>query len=141
MEQGTDLARQGHQLITRWADPDVRWRANTTLSYALLMAGNAADACDVAMAGVAELRRYGLDPATAAVTANAILALRLTGRWSEAEQLLDQALAIDPLPARETPRCCTWIGSNSTPRRAAWIELASTWNVRGRPRTVTRHPR
>lgn len=103
LEEGTELARHGHTLTQRWGDLDERRRADTNLSFALLIAGNAIDACAIATAGVELLRRHGVHPASAPTTANAVLALRLTGRWTEADQLLDEVLAADEIPAGICP--------------------------------------
>lgn len=97
VEEGTRLARVGHQLISETGDLDARSRADNNLSYGLLMAGNAVEACEVATRGVAQFRRHRMDPVLVPATANAVLALRLTGRWKEADNLIKEAL-IDDVP-------------------------------------------
>ena len=94
LDEGTEQVRRGHDLVSRRGDLDDRRRADGNLCYALLMAGRTAEACEVALSGLALIRRYGLDAsAGAALTANTVVLLRLTGRWEEAEKLSEEALA------------------------------------------------
>ena len=90
---GAAEVKHGHELVSRWGDLDDRRRADSNVSYALLMAGQTAAACEVAVSGVARIRRNGLDAAAGAgLTANTIVLLRLAGRWSEAVALSDEVL-------------------------------------------------
>ncbi len=98
LEEGTRLAKSGHQIINQTGDLDARSRADTNLSYALLMAGNAVEACEVAIGGVEAFRRHRIDPVLVPVTAHAVVAMRLTGRWQEADHLLDEVLTDDVVP-------------------------------------------
>ena len=102
-DDGAELVRRGHRLISQWGDLDDRRRADSNLSYALLMAGFTAEACEVAIAGLDLIRRYGLEAAAgSALTANAIVLLRCAGRWEQAEQLADTVVAGE-LPAGHAP--------------------------------------
>ena len=101
--EGADLVRAGQRLIERWGDLDDRRRATSNLSFALSMAGHTGEACDVAVAGIELIRRYGLDAAAgAALTENAIVLLRLTGRWAEALELSDELLGRELPTSRAT---------------------------------------
>ncbi len=96
LRDGTEQVRRGYELIRASGGLDDRRRAVSNLSYALLMAGQTADACEIAMSGVAMIRRYGLEAASGAgLTANTIVLLRLAGRWGEALELSDEVLASD----------------------------------------------
>lgn len=103
LTEGIALVLQGHKQVGSWGNLDDRRRADSNLSYALLMAGQTAEACSAAMAGLAMIRRYGLDAATGfALTANAIVLLRYAGRWDEAEQLIEEVVP-EELPAGHAP--------------------------------------
>ncbi len=93
-DDGADLVRRGREVVEQLGDLDERRRASSNLAYALLMAGDTAGACAVALDGLAMLTRYGLEAqAGAALTGNALVLLRLVGRWDEAARLSDQVLA------------------------------------------------
>ena len=93
-DDGADLVRRGREVVEQLGDLDERRRAASNLAYALLMAGDTAGACAVALDGLAMLTRYGLEAqAGAALTGNALVLLRLVGRWDEAARLSDQVLA------------------------------------------------
>ncbi len=101
--EGADLVRAGQELLDLWGDLDDRRRATSNLSFALSMAGHTGAACDVALAGIELIRRYGLDAAAgAALTENAIVLLRLTGRWAEARELSDELLGRELPTSRAT---------------------------------------
>lgn len=94
LQDGAEEVRLGHRLILKSGQLDDRRRAVSNLSYALLIAGQTAEACEIAMSGVAMIRRYGLEAASGAgLTANTIVLLRLSGRWREALELSDEVLA------------------------------------------------
>ena len=101
LDAGVADVRSGHSLVTRWGDLDERRRADSNLSYVLLMAGQTGAACDSSVAALALLRRHGLDAAAgAALTSNTLVLLRLTGRWPEADSLGAEALASDIAPGQ-----------------------------------------
>jgi DNA-binding CsgD family transcriptional regulator/tetratricopeptide (TPR) repeat protein len=92
-DEGSDLVLRGQRVVARLGDLDERRRASSNLAYALLMVGKTGRACDVAMEGVALIRRYGLEAkAGAALAGNALVLLRHVGRWDEAESLSDHIL-------------------------------------------------
>jgi DNA-binding CsgD family transcriptional regulator/tetratricopeptide (TPR) repeat protein len=94
VEQGLQHVRDGHELVHAHCDLDDRRRADSNLSYALLIAGRTHEACEVGVAGLQMMRRYGLAAAGGgALTSNTIVLLRMCGRWLEAEQLSDEAEA------------------------------------------------
>ncbi len=99
VEDGLQHVRQGHELVHAYGDLDDCRRADSNLSYALLIAGHTREACDVSVAGLQTMRRYGLVAAGGgALTSNTIVLLRMSGRWAEAERLSDEAEA-QGLPA------------------------------------------
>ena len=101
LDAGVGDVRQGHVLVTRCGDLDERRRADSNLSYALLMAGETGAACDSSLAALALLRRHGLDAAAgAALTSNTLVLLRLAGRWHEADSLAEEALASEIAPGQ-----------------------------------------
>ncbi len=94
VEDGLEHVRDGHELVHTHGDLDDRRRADSNLSYALLIAGRTHEACEVGVAGLQMMRRYGLAAAGGgALTSNTIVLLRMCGRWLEAEQLSDEAEA------------------------------------------------
>ena len=94
VQEGLKHVRDGHELVHNHGDLDDRRRADSNLSYALLIAGRTREACEVGVAGLQMMRRYGLAAAGGgALTSNTIVLLRMCGRWLEAEQLSDEAEA------------------------------------------------
>ena len=94
LSEGVDQVRRGQELVAEWGNLEERRRADSNLSYVLLMAGRTAAACETSLASLALLRRHGLDAASgAALTSNTIVLLRLSGRWEEADRLGQEALA------------------------------------------------
>ena len=93
LDEGGDLVARGQRVVAELGDLDDRRRAASNLAYALLMAGETGRACQVAMDGLAVMRRYGLEAkAGAALAGNALVLLRHVGRWDEAERLSDDLL-------------------------------------------------
>lgn len=96
VDEGAEEVARGHEMLTRHGDLDDRRRASSNLSFALLMAGRTGQACDVALEGLAFLRRHGLTASEgAALSANTIVLLRLTGRWAQARALCEELLGKD----------------------------------------------
>lgn len=99
LDEGPPLVAEGQAVLEQWGDLDDRRRATSNLCFALAMAGRTSEACDVALDGLDLIRRYGLDAAAgAALTENAVVLLRLAGRWAEARRLSDELLG-PALPA------------------------------------------
>jgi DNA-binding CsgD family transcriptional regulator/tetratricopeptide (TPR) repeat protein len=93
-QRGLALIEQGRDLIHRHGDLDEMRRADSNLLVGLVIAGRTAAACEVALTGLELLRRYGIETAGGgALTSNAVVLLRLAGRWSEAERISDEVLA------------------------------------------------
>jgi DNA-binding CsgD family transcriptional regulator len=98
---GLDLVRQGRDLTEKWGDLEDRQRADSRYGYALLMAGRTREACDALLSALDTLRRYGAEVTkTAILTNNLLTALRLVGRWPEADKLAADLLT-EHLPARQ----------------------------------------
>lgn len=94
VDEGVREVRIGHELVQEHGDLDDRRRADSNLSYALLIAGRTSEACEVSVAGLAPMRRHGLAAAGGgALTSNTIVLLRKTGRWTEAQALSEEAQA------------------------------------------------
>ena len=92
VDDGVHHVRAGHELVHAHGDLDDRRRADSNLSYALLIAGMTREACDVSVSGLQTMRRYGLAAAGGgALTSNTIVLLRMSGRWADAEELSDEA--------------------------------------------------
>ena len=92
--EGLENVRTGHALVREHGGLDDLRRADSNLSYALLVAGRTREACEVSVAGLQTMRRYGLAAAGGgALTSNTIVLLRMSGRWAEAEELSDEAEA------------------------------------------------
>ncbi|HZZ96019.1 MAG TPA: LuxR C-terminal-related transcriptional regulator, partial [Jatrophihabitantaceae bacterium] len=92
VEDGVHHVRAGHEIVRVHGDLDDRRRADSNLSYALLIAGKTREACDVSVSGLQTMRRYGLAAAGGgALTSNTIVLLRMSGRWADAEELSDEA--------------------------------------------------
>jgi len=92
-DDGVQLVRRAQPVVAELGDLDERRRAASNLAYALMMVGDTLAACQVALDGVALMRRYGLEAqAGAALTGNALALLSLVGRWDEAERLSDEVL-------------------------------------------------
>jgi DNA-binding CsgD family transcriptional regulator len=98
---GLELVRQGQEMTEAWGDLDDRQLADTRYAYALVLAGRTRDACDVLLATLGTVRRYGTEVAKADLLTNNLLTLlRHVGRWPEAEKLAADLLA-DNLSARQ----------------------------------------
>ncbi len=101
LDRGVAEVRRGSGLVGTHGDLDARRRADSNLSYVLLMAGDTAAACETSLASLELLRRHGLDAASgAALTSNTVVLLRLVGRWDEADRLSAEALASDVSPGQ-----------------------------------------
>ncbi|HEY2273662.1 MAG TPA: AAA family ATPase [Jatrophihabitantaceae bacterium] len=91
---GVEHVRTGHELVHAHGDMDDRRRADSNLSYALLIAGRTREACEVSVSGLGTMRRYGIAAGGGgALTSNTIVLLRMSGRWAEAEEISDEAEA------------------------------------------------
>ncbi len=94
LESGIELIRAAVPLAAAWGDDEDRRRINGNLAYALLIAGHTQEASSTAVDALAAARRHNAIAATgAALVSNAIVLLRLAGRWDEAAQLSDEAFA------------------------------------------------
>jgi DNA-binding CsgD family transcriptional regulator len=94
VDDGLHHVRIGRGLVRMHGDLDDRRRADSNLSYALLIAGRTREACEVSVSGLQTMRRYGLAAAGGgALTSNTIVLLRMSGRWADAEQLSEEAEA------------------------------------------------
>jgi DNA-binding CsgD family transcriptional regulator/tRNA A-37 threonylcarbamoyl transferase component Bud32 len=127
---GVELARRGHEMTEKWGDIEDRQQADSRYAYALHMAGRTREACDVLLAALATVRRYGTEVTkTAPLTNNLLTALRQLGRWSEAEQLAIELLTED-LPARQArliELCRTELDISRGHTTAARAHLARAW--------------
>lgn len=102
--EGVQTIARGCELVHEYGDLDDRRRADSNLSYALLMAGRTTEACDIAVDGLQTMNQHGLQAAAGgALTSNAVVLLRLSGRWTEARSLCERAVA-DGLPTGQALR-------------------------------------
>ena len=94
VEDRVEHVRRRHELAVPPRVISMTAAESSNLSYALLIAGRTREACDVSVAGIQMMRRYGLAAAGGgALTSNTIVLLRMSGRWLEAERLCDEAEA------------------------------------------------
>lgn len=94
LEPGIRLIREAASLARTWGDDEDRRRITSNLAYALLIAGHTQDACRTAVDGLVSARRLQAIATTGAVlVSNAVVLLRIAGRWDEAVQLSDEAFA------------------------------------------------
>jgi DNA-binding CsgD family transcriptional regulator/tetratricopeptide (TPR) repeat protein len=114
MEAGIANLEQGRQIARELGNVDDLCRAHVNLATALEMAGRAADAADVYLAGADVARQFGaLGSYGIYLLSDAAIALLSLGRCDEAERLLAEvfdldlvspAQRLDPLIARGTLR-------------------------------------
>jgi ATP/maltotriose-dependent transcriptional regulator MalT len=114
MEAGIAHLEQGRQIARELGNLDHLTRVDTNLAYVLEMAGRAADAVDVYLAGVDMARPAGgLGRYTPWLLADAAVVLLNVGRRGDAERLVAEAFDLDlrspshrvrPLAARGTLR-------------------------------------
>jgi DNA-binding CsgD family transcriptional regulator/tetratricopeptide (TPR) repeat protein len=105
-EVGLTSLREACQLAEEYADPELLAHAYGWLGEILMEIGRLEDAVEVSLSGRDRVRRLGLagyGPDTF-LLANAVEALYKLGRWEEANELANQALAKTRSPlASETP--------------------------------------
>ena len=93
LDGGIALLRAGAALAHECGDPEDRRRADGNLAFALLIAGHTREAAETAVRGLADARRYSPIAGTgAALVTNAVVMLRLAGRWEEADRLSADAI-------------------------------------------------
>jgi DNA-binding CsgD family transcriptional regulator len=96
-DTGIAQLRQSLEIATKLNEPDDLGAAYIHLVHVLGLAGQFDDAVRIGVEGIAELRRVGLIRQDGAfLQANVAESMIKQGRWSEATDLLDEALAQQP---------------------------------------------
>lgn len=94
IEEGLAELRRAQVATARWGDDEDKRRLAGNLAFCQLLAGDARAACETAVLGLAEARRQNPISGTgAALVSNTVVLLWMTGRWPEAIELSDEAIA------------------------------------------------
>ncbi|MEJ7647846.1 MAG: AAA family ATPase [Nakamurella sp.] len=94
IEEGLAELRRAQLATARWGDDEDKRRLAGNLAFCQLLAGDARAACETAVHALAEARRQNPISGTgAALVSNTVVLLSMTGRWPEAIELSDEAIA------------------------------------------------